>query len=153
MRRLIVSAVLLTACVAAAWPGAAAAQTGQAAAASPEDVARGFYAFYLGELNRDNWSPLKKRREALKYLTPEYHRRLPRLIEQQMVDLVICAQDWDQNWARTFTVSPARVRASTATTTVTLPPFGGGAGDSIKIKLTLVKRAGHWLINNTDCVL
>lgn len=147
MRRILLPALLLSILIQAA---PATAQT--AASASPEDVARGFYAFYLGELNRDNWEPLRKRREALKYLTPEFHRRVPRLAEKWLVNPIVCAQDWDKDWAARFTVAPARVRAGAATTVVTLPPFGG-AGDAIQIKLTLTRRAGRWLINNVDCVM
>jgi hypothetical protein len=154
MRIMLPAALLLTS---AATPRAIAQTATQAAqtAGSPEAVARGFYAFYLGELNRENWSPLKKRREALKYLTPEFHRRAPRIIEQQMVDIIICAQDWDPKWAAGFTVGRANVRGAKATTVVTLPPFGGTGGPDnppIRIKLTLVRRGGAWLINATECL-
>ncbi len=151
------TALLLT-CGVTVAPSAtvARAQTagaGAPAASSPEEVARGFYAFYLGELNRDNWSPLGKRREALKYLTPELYRRAPGLIEKWMADIFICAQDWDPKWAETFTVGRATVRGAKATTVVRLPPFGGGDDNTaIKIKLTLVKRRGEWRINASDCV-
>ena len=157
MKKILLSAILLT-CV--AFPDISAhAQTArqptQPEAGSPEAVARGFYAFYLGELNKDNWSPLKKRREALKYMTPEFYRRAPRIIEKQMVDIIICAQDWDPKWAAGFTVGRAGVRGARATTVVTLPPFGGTLGPDnqpIRIKLTLVKRGGAWLVNATECL-
>ena len=157
MKKILLSTILLTC---GAFPNISAhAQTArqpaQPDAGSPEAVARGFYAFYLGELNKENWSPLKKRREALKYLTPEFYRRAPRIIEQQMVDIIICAQDWDPKWAAGFTVGRANVRGAKATTVVTLPPFGGiisPDNPAIKIKLTLVRRGGAWLINATECL-
>ena len=153
MKKILLSTLLLL--CGALTDISAHAQTAQPSAGSPEAVARGFYAFYLGELNRDNWSPLKKRREALKYLTPEYHRRIPRLIEKWMADVIICAQDWDPKWAAGFTVGRAVVRGARATTVVTLPPFGGVVrpdNPPIRIKLTLVRRGGAWLIDATECL-
>lgn len=153
MMRAFLSTALLTTCCMLVAPSAAVAQTAAQTPASPEEITRGFYAFYLGELNRDNWSPLGKRREALKYLTPEFYRRAPALIEKWMADIFICAQDWDPKWAETFTVGRPTVRGANATAVVRLPPFGGGDDNTaIKIKLTLVKRRNEWRINATDCV-
>lgn len=156
MKKILLSTLLLF-CGSLTIVSAHAQTVTQAAqtAGSPEAVARGFYAFYLGELNRDNWSPLKKRREALKYLTPEFHRRVPRLIEKWMADVIVCAQDWDPKWAAGFTVGRAGVRGARATTVVTLPPFGGVVSPDnppIRIKLTLVRRGGAWLIDATECL-
>lgn len=151
MKHIVCSAFLLIIALLAAPQDTFAQTTPKTDASGPEEVARGFYAFYLGELNKDNWSPLKKRREALKYLTPEFHKLAPRLAEKWMVDTIICAQDWDPNWAKSFTVGRAAVRGSKATTVVRLPPFGG-SGPAIEIKLTLVRRAGQWRISTTDCV-
>lgn len=158
MKKILLSTLLLLCGALLGIPTAHAQMATQAAqtAPSPEAVVRGFYAFYLGELNKDNWSPLKKRREALKYLTPEYHRRIPRLIEKWMADVIICAQDWDPKWAANFTVGRAVVRGAKATAVVTLPPFGGTGGPDnppIKIKLTLVRRGGAWRIDATECLL
>ncbi|HYN84969.1 MAG TPA: DUF3828 domain-containing protein [Pyrinomonadaceae bacterium] len=157
MRALVLSASLVGCGALVAPSRAQARQAGAEAsrgAAGPEDVVRGFYSFYLGELNKDNWTPLGKRREALKYLTPEFYRRAPGLIEKWMADIFICAQDWDPKWAETFTVGRAALRGSKATTVVRLPPFGGGdPSTAIKIKVTLVTRRDGWKINSTDCVM
>lgn len=153
LRALLLAASLV---ICAAPSEARARQAGVDAArdgASPEEVVRGFYAFYLGELNKENWNPLGRRREALKYLTPEFYRRAPGLIEKWMADIFICAQDWDKEWAKTFTVGRATVRGSKATAVARLPPFGGGdPSTAIKIKVTLVRRREGWRINSTDCV-
>lgn len=157
MRALLLAALLSGGGVSVGASPVRARQAGAEAAragASPEEVVRGFYSFYLGELNKDNWTPLGKRRESLKYLTPEFYRRAPGLIEKWMADIFICAQDWDPKWAETFTVGRATVRGSKATTVLRLPPFGGGdPSTAIKIKVTLVKRRDGWKINNTDCVM
>ena len=144
--------ILFVMCGLLCAPHTAHAQTTKVAsqiAVSPEEVVRSFYAWYLGELNRDNWEPLKDRREALKYLTPEFHRRAPRIIEKEMADIFICAQDWDASWGQNYTVGRASLRGQKATVVVRLPI---GDGLAIKIKTTLIKRGGEWRINATDCV-
>jgi Protein of unknown function (DUF3828) len=155
MKTFLLLATLLT-FAAPATPRTAHAPTKPAVQESgaPDEVVREFYKWYLGELNKDNFSPLKDRATALKYLTPEYHKRVPRLIEEQMVDVIICAQDFDEKWVETFTVGQPTIRGTKATIVVRLPPFGGGtdANLAIKIKTTLVKRNGKWRINRTDCV-
>lgn len=132
---------------------ASGAQTPQpapdAASGGPEKVVRDFYVWYLSQLNKDNWDPLKDRREALKYLTPEFHKRVPGLQEKWLVDVIICAQDWEKDWAKDFTVGRANVSGAKATTVVRLP---AGDGLAIKIKTTLVKRGAEWRISNSECV-
>ncbi len=153
MLRSIVLSIMLMSCGASSLQisrvyAQAATQNAQTNS-SPESVVRDFYAWYTGELNRDNWEPLKNRREALKYLTPEFHKRIPRLTKELMVDVVICAQDWDKSWAKDFTVGRANVSGAKASTVVRLP---AGDGLAIKIKVALVKRGDVWRINGTDCV-
>ncbi len=65
---------------------------------NPEDVARGFYSWYLHQLSRDNAEPLKQKTTALKYLTPQLYVNAPRLIRRMDADIFICAQDRDQGW-------------------------------------------------------
>jgi len=142
---------LLVACGVLLAPPSAA-QTADAAAPSapaPEAVVRNFYAWYLGQLNKENWEPLKNRREALKYLTSEFHKRIPRLEEDLMADIIICAQEWEPKWATDYTVGRATIRGAKASTVVRLPV---GNDTAIKIKTTLVKRGGAWKIDGTECV-
>jgi hypothetical protein len=126
--------------------GASASAT-QAAAA--ERLVRDFYKWYLGELNRGNWEPIRNRREALKYLTPEYRRRIPGLQEKWLASVIVCAQDWEESWATNFTVGRVNLSGAKATTVVRLPVKGGLA---IKVKITLSRRAGEWRISLTECV-
>ena len=116
--------------------------------ATPEDVARGFYSWYLHQLNRENTEPLKQKTTALKYLTPQLYANAPRLIRRMDADIFICAQDWDQGWEKNFTVSTPQIKNSSATETVTLP---SGDTDKIKIDLTLIKTASGWRINKVAC--
>ena len=116
--------------------------------ATPEDVARGFYSWYLHQLSQENANPLKQKTTALKYLTPQLYAKAPRLIRQMGADIFICAQDWDKGWEKNFVVSTPQVENSSATTTVTLP---AGELDQIKINVTLIKTASGWRISKVAC--
>jgi hypothetical protein len=117
-------------------------------AATPEDVARGFYSWYLHQLGRENVNPLKQKTTALKYLTPQLYANAPRLIRRMDADIFICAQDWDKGWEKNFTVSTPQIKNGSATTTATLP---SGEIDMVKINLTLLKTAAGWRINKVAC--
>ena len=117
-------------------------------AATPEDVARGFYSWYLHQLSRENMNPLKQRTTALKYLTPQLYANAPRLIRRMDADIFICAQDWDKGWEKNFSVSTPQIKNGSATATVTLP---SGEIDRITINLTLIKTASGWRINKVAC--
>lgn len=116
--------------------------------ATPDDVARGFYSWYLHQLSQENMNPLKQKSTALKYLTPQLYTNAPRLIRRMDADIFICAQDWDTGWEKNFTVSTPQINKSSATETVTLP---SGETDKIKIDLTLIKTASGWRINKVAC--
>jgi hypothetical protein len=116
--------------------------------ATPEDVARGFYSWYLHQLSQENANPLKQKTTALKYLTPQLYAKAPRLIRQMDADIFICAQDWDKGWEKNFSVSTPQVENSSATTTVTLP---SGELDQVKINVTLIKTASGWRISKVAC--
>jgi hypothetical protein len=117
-------------------------------AATPEDVARGFYSWYLHQLNRENTNPLKQKTTALKYMTPQLYANAPRLIRNMDADIFICAQDWDKGWEKNFTVSTPQIKNSSATETVTLP---SGDTDKIQINLTLIKTTSGWRISKVAC--
>ena len=117
-------------------------------AATPEDVTRGFYAWYLHQLNGENMNPLKQKTTALKYLTPQLYANAPRLIRRMDADIFICAQDWDKGWEQNFTVSTPQIKNNSATATVILP---SGEIDKITINVTLIKTASGWRINKVAC--
>lgn len=116
--------------------------------ATPEDVTRGFYSWYLHQLTLENMNPLKQKATALKYLTPQLYANAPRLIRQMDADIFICAQDWDKGWEKNFSVSTPQLKNNTATTTVTLP---SGETDKITINVMLLKTAAGWRINKVTC--
>ena len=116
--------------------------------ATPQDVARGFYSWYLHQLTRENVNPLKQKTTALKYLSPQLYANAPKLIRRMDADIFICAQDWDKGWEKNFTVSTPEIKYGRASTTATLP---SGELDMVKIKLTLIKTAAGWRINKVAC--
>lgn len=116
--------------------------------ATPEEVTRGFYSWYLHQLSRENANPLKQKATALKYLTPQLYANAPRLIRQMDADIFICAQDWDTGWEKNFSVSTPQIKNNSATATVTLP---SGETDKIQINVTLIKIASGWRINKVAC--
>jgi len=116
--------------------------------AKPEDVAHGFYSWYLHQLNQENSNPLKQRTTMLKYVTPQLYANAPRLIRRMDADIFICAQDWDKGWEKNFTVSTPAVKNGNATATVTLP---SGETDKVRINVTLIKTASGWRINKVAC--
>ena len=142
LRTFVVLLVLMTGVTILSVP-ARANQT-----ATPEDVVRGFYSWYLHQLSGENANPLKQKTTALKYLTPQLYANAPRLISRMNADIFICAQDWDTGWEKNFSVSTPQVNKNSATATVTLP---SGETDKIKINVTLIKTASGWRINKVAC--
>ena len=116
--------------------------------ATPQDVARGFYSWYLHQLSRESTEPLKQKTTALKYLTPQLYANAPRLTRRMDADIFICAQDWDKDWEKNFSVSTPQIIHNSATATVTLP---SGETDKIKINVTLIKTTAGWRINKVAC--
>ncbi len=116
--------------------------------ATPEDVTRGFYSWYLHQLTLENATPLKQKTTALKYLTPQLYANAPRLIRRMDADIFICAQDWDKGWEKNFTVSTPQIKNNSATATVTLP---SGETDKVQINVTLIKTAAGWRLNKVAC--
>ena len=146
MRR-VAWTTLLLACVLTLTPSARA--QGKPAAQGPDEVVRKFYAWYLGRLEKDDWTPLDNRREALKYLTPAWRVRAPRVSGDEGVNVFVCAQDWLAEWRKSMTFAPAVVRGTQATARVT---WGTGP-DTQRISVTLKKVGGAWKIDRTSCVL
>jgi len=145
--RKIFRVALLLACVLTSIPSARA--QGKPAAQGPDEVVRNFYAWYLGRLEKDDWTPLDNRREALKYLTPAWRVRAPRVSSDEGVNVFVCAQDWLAEWRKSMTFTPAVVRGTQATARVT---WATGP-DTQRINVTLKKVGGAWKIDRTSCAL
>ena len=141
MRRIALSALVVLLVISTAF-------TNPPSPASPEDTVRQFYAWYLHSLNKQVPNPLKNRTVSLKYLTPEFLRRVPRLVKETDADAIICAQDFDAEWEKNVKVDEATIKGSRATTFVQLH---GTQMDSVKLKITLKKTTAGWRIDAVDC--
>jgi hypothetical protein len=91
---------------------------------------------------------LKNRTEALKYLTPEFLKKVPRLTRDSGADVIICAQDWDQGWEKNLLVDTAVVEGARSTTMVHLK---GTQMDEVKVKVMLKRITAGWRIDGTTC--
>ena len=143
--RLILAAVFVTAVIHA--PAGQTVKTSQPAA-GPQETVRQFYAWYLHRLNKEDYDPLKNRTIALKYLTPQFLRRIPRLERDLEADVIVCSQDTDPAWEKKFTVDIASIRGARATALLAL---SGNEVDTIKHKVTLKRTRAGWRIDGVDC--
>jgi hypothetical protein len=126
----------------AAQADAATAQ----AAASPESLVKDFYRWYIDRLNKDR-DPLTQEKSALqKYLTPEFFRKAPKLLQQTDADVFICAQDWDKDWGKNVAISRLTVQGAVATMNVTL----SGKTMKHRLKVKVKQLGGVWKIDRID---
>ena len=115
---------------------------------APQETVRQFYAWYLQRLNKEDYDPLKNRTMALKYLTPEFLRRIPRLEREMEADVIACSQDVNPAWEKNFKAEIASMRGARATVLLALE---GNEADRIKQKVTLQRTRAGWRINSVNC--
>jgi len=118
------------------------------ASPDPQETVRQFYAWYLQRLNKEDYDPLKNRTMALKYLTPRFLRRIPRLEREMEADVIVCSQDVNPAWLKDFQAELASVRGARATVSLALE---GNVADTIKQKVTLERTRPGWRIAGVDC--
>jgi len=140
--------ILVTVFVVAALATSGQTQQATRPAAGPEATAREFYAWYLHRLNKEDYDPLKNRTMALKYLTPEFLRRIPGLEKALEADVIVCSQDPDPDWEKNFKVEPANSQGARATIVLAL---SGNQPDTIKHKVTIKRTRAGWRIDGVDC--
>jgi hypothetical protein len=115
-------------------------------ASTPETVVKDFYRWYIGRLNL-NKNPLTKEKTGLaKYITPEFLRKAPKLLEQTNADVFICAQDWDKDWGKNARTSNLKIQGAVATVNVTL----SGSSMNHKLKIRLKQVSSDWKIDKID---
>ena len=145
-RRLILIVVFVVAAV-----YTASGQTVNAPPATglaPQETVRQFYTWYLQRLNKEDYDPLKNRTMALKYLTPEFLRRIPRLEREMEADVIVCSQDVNPAWEKNFKAELASLGGARATVLLALE---GNEADRIKQKVTLQRTRAGWRINSVNC--
>ena len=146
-RRLILVAVFVVAAVYNA-PQQTVNATGEATGLAPQETVTQFYTWYLHRLNKEDYNPLKNRTVALKYLTPEFLRRIPRLERDMEADVIVCSQEVNPAWEKNFTAELASIRGARATVLLALE---GNEEGTIKQKVTLERSRAGWRINSVDC--
>ena len=122
--------------------------TSPATGLAPQETVRQFYTWYLQRLNKEDYDPLKNRTRALKYLTAEFLRRIPRLERELEADVIVCSQDVNPAWEKNFKAELASMRGARATVLLALE---GNEADRIKQKVTLLRTRAGWRINSVNC--
>ncbi len=146
-RRLIVVVVFVVATVYTA-SGQTVNAPHPATGLAPQETVRQFYMWYLQRLNKEDYDPLKNRTMAFKYLTPEFLRRIPRLEREMEADVIVCSQDVNPDWEKSFKAELASMRGGRATVLLALE---GNEADRIKQKVTLQRTRAGWRINSVNC--
>jgi hypothetical protein len=115
---------------------------------APQETVRQFYAWYLQRLNKEDYDPLKNRAVALKYLTPEFLRRIPRLEREMEADVIVCSQDVNPEWEKNFKAELTSIRGEQAIVFLALEGHGV---NTIKHKVTLKRTRAGWRVNSVNC--
>jgi hypothetical protein len=118
------------------------------ASTEPQETVRQFYEWYLRRLNKEDYDPLKNRAMALRYLTPKFLLRIPRLEREMEADVIVCSQDVNPAWLKDFKADLASIRGARATVVLALE---GSVADTIKQKVTLVRTHAGWRIDSVNC--
>jgi hypothetical protein len=118
---------------------------GQGDRTPPETVVRNFYAWYLHKLYGQDYK--KQKTTSLKYMTPKFYARAPKLEDEMTADIFVCAQDWDETWEHNFTIAQPAISGTSATTRVTL----GSGADRMVIKVALKLTGAGWRIDGVQC--
>jgi hypothetical protein len=115
---------------------------------APQETVRQFYTWYLQRLNKEDYDPLKNRTMALKYLTPEFLRRIPRLEREMEADVIVCSQDVNPEWEKNFKAELTSIRGERAIVFLALEGHGV---NTIKHKVTLKRTRAGWRVNSVNC--
>lgn len=129
--------------------------TSAQAAQTPEQIAAEFYKWYLSELNRDRDPRTEAKQKVLKYLSRRAGKWLYSIAADDYgADYFIAAQDFDEEWAETVSVSKAVVKGNRASLTVTLGVYPDGRkyegiGKHV-LRLKMVREGGLWKIDRIN---
>jgi hypothetical protein len=85
---------------------------------------------------------------ALKYLTPEFLRRIPRLEREMEADVIVCSQDVNPEWEKNFKAELTSIRGEQAIVFLALEGHGV---NTIKHKVTLKRTRAGWRVNSVNC--
>ncbi len=136
-----------------ATPSVAASTVGHAVAAeqSPDKVAHDFYAWYLGQLAK-NQDPLTLKAPQLRdwvdtALLAEIDRKMHGA-DGLDADYFLKTQDYLDGWLEHVAVAPAKVSGQTATAVVTLGAPTAARDEIWKLRVTLASDGRRWRIRS-----
>ncbi len=129
-----------------------AASGAQATDQSPDKVAHDFYAWYLGQLAK-NQDPITVKAPQLKdYVSPALLAEIDKKMKSadgMDADYFLKTQDYLDGWLANVAVGPAKVAGASATALVTLGAPGGAKDEIWKLRVTLTSGADkHWKIRS-----
>lgn len=154
----IVAALGLTFAATHAWSDAStaiepvAANRVQAADQSPDKVAHDFYAWYLGQLAK-NQDPISLKAPQLKdYVSPALLAEIDRKMKSadgMDADYFLKTQDYLDGWLANVAAAPAKVAGQSGTVLVTLGAPTAAKDELWKLRVTLALGADkHWKIRS-----
>lgn len=114
--------------------------------ATPDAATRDFYRWYIGELNAEREPLVKGKTEMRRRLSQRLARWVfSRAYSEYGADYFLDAQDYDESWAKTVSVSAGSVKGNTATVVVTMPKTQ--VFDRTVLNVSLVREGGAWKID------
>ena len=136
----------------AAEPAAAVASAASVSAQSPDQVAHDFYAWYLGQLAK-NQDPVTLKASSLKdYVSDALLAGIDRKLKSadgMDADYFLKTQDYLDGWLSNVAVAPAKIAGQSATALVTLGAPGGAKDELWTLRVTLALGADrHWKIRS-----
>ncbi len=118
-----------------------------ATTSDPANTIRSFYHWYVTVLiaNKD---PMKNGAEMKRFVTDRLRNEIDKMMKGPDGldgDYFVDAQDFDNNWAKSISVSNVKIRGTKATADVLLA--GGDKTMNKRLSLDLVNDAGAWKID------
>ena len=136
----------------AAEPATAIASAASAAVRSPEQVVHDFYAWYLGQLAKDQDPLTLKSPQLADFVSAALLAEIDRKVKSADgldADYFLKTQDYLDGWLANVAVGPAKVAGASATAMVTLGAPGGARDEIWKLRVTLTSGADkRWKIRS-----
>ena len=118
-----------------------------AIASDPANTIRSFYHWYVTVLI-SNQDPMKNRAEMKRLVTDRLRSEIDKMVKGPDGldgDYFVDAQDFDNKWAKSISVSNVKIRGTKATADVLLA--GGDETMNKRLSLDLVNGGGAWKID------
>jgi len=118
-----------------------------AVASDPANTIRSFYHWYVTVLIA-NQDPMKNRVEMKRFVTDRLRNEIEKMVKGPDGldgDYFVDAQDFDNKWATSISVSNVKIRGTKATADVLLA--GGDKTMNKRLSLDLVNDGGAWKVD------